>query len=332
MLYGVTSSGGATEYGVVFSINRTTRAEKVLYSLTGGNISSPLAGVIDVKGILYGTTFGDASNGAVFAVDPATGTETTVYSFCSQLSCTDGQHHGAELINIKGTLYGTTDDGCAYGGGTVFSVDPATGNETVVHSFGSDNDGEHPRASLTYVNGTLYGTTWWGGAYDSRGTVFPIVLADGTETVLHSFGNGTDGSTPLAGVINIKGVLYGATSAGGVHGDGTVYSIDLNGGGEAVLYSFCGLQNCADGDNPQSGFIDVQDKLYGTTISGGTKDYGTAFSIDPATGNETVLYSFQGNTDGGYPSAGLINKQGKFYGTTAVGGTYGFGTVFEIKP
>jgi uncharacterized repeat protein (TIGR03803 family) len=99
---------------------------------------------------------------------------------------------------------------------------------SVLYSFKAPPDGKSPVAGLIDVKGTLYGTTSAGGAYGD-GTLFSIT-AGGTEKVLHTFGNAcpsacTDGSEPFAGLIDVKGMLYGTTSAGGVNGYGTVFSI-----------------------------------------------------------------------------------------------------------
>ena len=74
------------------------------------------------------------------------------------------------------------------------------------------------------MKGTLYGTTEGGGTY-GKGTVFSMSLTGSDEKVLHSFGHGSDGSTPLAGLIDVNGTLYGTISAGGKHGDGTVFAL-----------------------------------------------------------------------------------------------------------
>jgi uncharacterized repeat protein (TIGR03803 family) len=111
-----------------------------------------------------------------FSLDPNTGKETVVYSFCSQKKCADGTLPKGGLIDVKGTLYGTTGLGGAYGGGTVFSLDPSTGKETVLYSFcrkKNCTDGWLPSASLVDVKGILYGTTDGGGAYEV-GTVFAV--------------------------------------------------------------------------------------------------------------------------------------------------------------
>ena len=102
--------------------------ESVVYSFqnNGTDGTIPQASLINVGGTLYGTTWGGGANGGgtVFKVKPTTGAETVVYSFCSQASCTDGRYPDAGLINVNGTLYGTTQNGGAYGNGTVFAVNP----------------------------------------------------------------------------------------------------------------------------------------------------------------------------------------------------------------
>jgi uncharacterized repeat protein (TIGR03803 family) len=142
----------------------------------------------------------------------------------------------------------------------------------------------------------------------------------------------------------VNDLLYGTTSQGDGNtncydGCGTVFSIDLGTGTETVLYSFCSQPNCADGANPLDSLIDVNGTLYGTTFVGGTTGCGgagcgTAFSLDLDTGTETVLYAFcsqQKCTDGDGPNGGLIAVNGKLYGTTTIGGAYGYGTVFVLK-
>jgi uncharacterized repeat protein (TIGR03803 family) len=162
-----------------------------------------------------------------------------------------------------------------------------------------------------------------------------------TEKVLWSFGSGTDGTNPHAGLIDVSGTLYGTTAFGGGtgcdgYGCGTVFSIDPDTGAETPVYSFCSRKDCRDGDYPYAGLIDVRGALYGTTSSGGTSTgcdgsgCGTVFSIDPSTGAEAVLYSFFGGTDGANPNASLIDVKGTLYGTTYNGGAYGYGTVFSL--
>jgi uncharacterized repeat protein (TIGR03803 family) len=175
-----------------------------------------------LDGTLYGTTLegGASSNGTVYAITPA-GAETVLYSFAGGLD--DGQEPYAGLIDVGGTLYGTTIGAGAHGAGIVFSITPS-GEEKVVYSFaGSPQDGEEPYSSLLDVNGTLYGTTYAGGP-EYGGTVYAVTTS-GSETVLHDFAGSGDGFNPYAGLINVKGTLYGTTSFGGANSAGTVFSV-----------------------------------------------------------------------------------------------------------
>jgi len=135
----------------------------------------------------------------------------------------------------------------------------------------------------------LYGTTDEGGTYCESssafgcGTVFAITTS-GTETVLNSFGTGSgDGSYPDAGLLNVKGTLYGTTSSGGAYAyGGTVFKITTS-GAETVLHSFEGP--AGDGSLPFAGLINVNGTLYGTTGYGGSGSCeigcGTVFSLSP---------------------------------------------------
>jgi uncharacterized repeat protein (TIGR03803 family) len=224
-----------------------------------------------------------------------------VYSFGT---FPDGSYPTASLIDMGGTLYGTTAGGgsnsCGYytyspysGCGTVYSITTG-GTEKVLYKFGSAPNGSVPRASLLDMRGTLYGTTAYGGSYTcgfreklSCGTVFSITTS-GKEKMLHSLGGGYDGEYPVAGLIKVKGTLYGTTSGGGANYCfytvnvlcGTVFSI-TPAGTEQVLYSFGPGRR--DANTPAAGLIDVGGKLYGTTRYGGKHGekpgYGTVFSI-----------------------------------------------------
>jgi uncharacterized repeat protein (TIGR03803 family) len=339
-LYGTTSEGGGTgcQFGVgcgtVFSVT-TSGTEAVLHSFKGkphGDGSYPQAGLTDVNGTLYGTTFGggEGKEGTVFSVTPS-GTESVLYSFGGS---GDGERPWAGLINVKGTLYGTTSEGGTYcssfgGCGTVFTV-TTSGTESVLHSFGGSGDGDYPLASLINVKGTLYGTTSEGSGTGCHGvgcgTVFTVTTS-GKEAVLYRFkGGSNDGGTPEAGLLNVKGTLYGTTALGGANDDGTVFSVTTS-GKETVLHHFGGSR---DGSRPYEGLINIEGTLYGTTELGGANDDGTVFSITPS-GTETVLYSFKGGSgDGAYPYAGLINVNGTLYGTTEEGGSSDVGTVFSL--
>ncbi len=202
-LYGTTYEGGANNYGTVFKITPSGTLT-TLYSFCSpvgcpdGDGANPLAGLLQAtNGNLYGTTSGGGTNseGTVFEITPA-GELTTLYSFCSQVGCTDGGNPYAGLLQAtNGDLYGTTYGGGAGIRGTVFKITPS-GMLTTLYSFcqqgGGCSDGASPAAGLVQAtNGNFYGTTQYGGV-DGYGTVFKITPS-GTLTTLHSFENAPDG-------------------------------------------------------------------------------------------------------------------------------------------
>jgi uncharacterized repeat protein (TIGR03803 family) len=302
------------------------------------------------NGSLYGTTEEggfvncefSTSCGTVFKITTG-GSLTTLYSFCSQSGCPDGNYPIAGLVqDTNANLYGTTlwNGGGVNHYGTVFQITPG-GDLTTLYSFCSESgcaDGTNPFAGLVQAsNGSLYGTTMAYGA-SGYGTVFKITQS-GMLTTLASFG-GTDGEIPEGQLVQAtNGSLYGTTFYGGTNGAcgqfgcGTVFKI-TPGGTLTTLHSF----EETDGDQPEAGLVQATDgDLYGTTSRGGITAScpsvgrcGTVFKITPS-GALTSLYSF-GGPNGSEPGAGLIQgTDGNFYGTTFDGGTNGnYGTVFKI--
>ncbi len=247
----------------------------------------------------------------------------------------DGTRPIAGLVDVDGTLYGTTSQGGSSGHGTVFSVG-TSGKEKVLYSFAGGSDGAYPVAGLIDVNRTLYGATDSGGSFD-KGTFYSISMT-GTEKVLHTFGRGPDGANPDGDLTNVKETLYGTTTYGGSGcgspGCGTVYRIGTT-GSEKVLHSFKGGSDGAYW--PQSKLLDVNGTLYGTTYLGGGSGCsyyhgcGTVFSVTTA-GLEKLLYRFADGSNGAYPYGGLVKANGALYGTTfGGGGDFYLGIVYSIS-
>ena len=296
------------------------------------------------------------------ARQPLTGTGyKSLYSFKG--GSKDGASPVAGLLAINGELYGTTEYGgskgvsgsCGNRGcGTVFKMDNS-GKEKVLHYFEgpAGRDGAFPVATLADMNGTLYGTTEYGGAcisscgssycnYSSGygspcGTIFAISKS-GEETVLYSFRGSPDGANPAAGLMIVNGLLYGTTKEGGEE-FGTVFKIS-SAGEESVQYSFGAL---SDGWYPVASLVAVNGSFYGTTSSGGKCSpsgycLGTVFEVS-ASGTERIVHYFKdGDHDGAFPLAGVIAVNGTLYGTTSQGGvfgtgcgSFGCGTIFEIS-
>ncbi len=270
-------------------------------------------------------------------------TEKVLHNFTGGV---DGATPEANLILIGSNLYGTATYGGTSGYGTVFKVS-TTGQLTVLYGFTGGTDGAGSGGGLIKdAKRNLYGGAG-GGAYGG-GVLFKL-SPSGQESVLYSFGaNSGDGSGPETPVMDSAGNFYGATIGGGVlgcdengwSGCGTIFKVTST-GEEAVLYSFCSQTNCSDGAHPDGVLImDSQGNLYGTTFYGGAFSGGTVFKLDPATGVETVLYSFAGGSDGQGPLGGvLMDSTGNLFGTTLHGGStgcnangyVGCGTVFELS-
>lgn len=314
-----------------------------ILDLYGANGAFPYANSLTQgnDGNLYGVTGsgGTYEQGTVFRLTPG-GTLTTIYTFCSLTNCTDGVEPFGGLVQAtNGNFYGTTPLG-GFGAGTVYEI-TSGGQLTTLHNFCSQencSDGNYAEAGLVQAtDGNLYGTTGAGGGPNSGGVVFQITPA-GQLTPLYDFcsvSNCADGSQPSAGLVQASdGNLYGTTWSGGANNAGTVFQITL-GGTLTTLYSFCSQTNCTDGSNSTATLVQASNgNLYGTTQLGGASGLGTVFEITPA-GQLTTLYSFcsQSNcTDGYFPVTGLVLAGGNLYGTTDSGGTYGYGTVFEITP
>jgi len=243
--------------------------------------------------------------------------------------------------------------------------------QKVLHDFAGTDGGSPVGNLISDSAGNLYGAAGQGGEQNTSGcnpdypveshcgTVFQITKSQSgwTTNVLHEFTGGSDGGNPGAGLVfDSAGNLYGTTQFGGdcayAYGCGVVYELSPTTGGEwteSVLYSFqCGNDGCS----PESQLVfDSSGNLYGTTLGGGNGSCGlgvpcgVVFELSPSAGGtwtETVLYDFQGFSDGESPTGPLVfDSKGNLYGTTAFGGSaddlcgypfYGCGTVFELSP
>jgi len=330
------------------------------------------APVFDAAGNMFGCAVsgglpGEPSfntNGIVWKLTPAAGgtwTETVLYNFGTVAG--DGANPSGSLIfDAAGNLYGTATSGGAHGLGIVFELSPGASaggawTEKVLYSFqGGTTDGANPErvALVRDASGNLYGTTKFGGAYGSNtsgGTVFELSPGTGgtwTEKVIHSFGSGTDGAEPVAGVTldASSGNVYGTTLIGGQYAAGTVFELSASGATwtEKVLHSF--NENGVDGKNPYDPVIlDARGNVYGTTYGGGANPsfLGIVFELSPSASGEwteQVLHTFTGDPfgtapvpDGDFPYGGLVfDAAGNLYGATSGGGTAGNGGVFVMTP
>jgi uncharacterized protein (TIGR03437 family) len=273
-------------------------------------------------GNLYGTTAsgGNQDDGTVFKITPG-GTLTTLYNFGGSNNPGGSDPYAGLVLGADGSFYGTTLSPSTTGVGTIYKITPA-GVLTTLFTFSVANDGTLPYNSLVQASdGNFYGTAYEGGG-NGDGTVFKITPG-GSFTTLHSFDFTDDGERPRGALIQgSDGKLYGTTSGGGAHGNGTVFSI-TTAGEFTTLYSFSGI---ADGGQPYGALIQASDgNFYGTTR------VGTIFKITPA-GVLTTLHTFS-LTDGRNPTGGVVQaSDGNFYGTTEAGGANNDGTIFKMTP
>jgi uncharacterized repeat protein (TIGR03803 family) len=323
--------------GLAMSGSGQAQTFKSLYSFAGSpDGAMPRGGVTrDSSGNLYGTTSagGSFGFGTVYMLS-ASGQESVLHSFTGRA---DGAIPYAGVIHdAENNLYGTTISGGAHGFGIVFEVNPATKQETVLHSFAGGKDGATPLAGLLMdSSGNLYGTTFAGGS-SNVGTVYKLNIKTGQETMLYSFRGDPDGAEPVYGnlIMDSSGNIYGTTQAGGSSNKGTVWELSAN-GTETVLHSFTGGADGGGNDvggADQSLAMDAKGNLYGTTERGGV-GAGVVFKVNIKTKTETVLYTFNAPSDGEIPSSGLLrDTNGNLYGSTAAGGDNSSdGTVFKVR-
>lgn len=230
------------------------------------------------------------------------------------------------------SLVGTTESEGLADSGALFKTDMVGGDYQKIHDFiPGYTDGHNPEQNslVQDLSDTtmMYGMTPGGGTYGG-GILFKTNKAGTFYSVLHHFNKVTDGYAPRGKVTQFGTTLFGMTSSGGTYGYGTIFRINMNGTGFAVMRHF---QSLPDGSSPQGSLLLDGTTLYGMTLTGGTSSAGTIFSITTAGTGYSVIKSFTGSTvDGGSPRGSLITDGTTLYGMTYAGGTAGMGTVFRI--
>jgi uncharacterized repeat protein (TIGR03803 family) len=320
---------------------------QTLYSFTGGADGQGPYGqlAIDKNGLLYGTTVsgGAGGGGTVFRFDPTTGLLTTLHAF-TVFGPAGSTPAAGVVIDGAGILYGTTETGgltadCDGGCGTVYKLDPASGQLTTLAAFTGGADGRLPAGALTLYGGLLYGTTVDGGyvpqGSSGYGVIFKLNPKTKALTTLHEFSlpGVRDGVGPVAALtVGPDGRLYGTASAGGPEGSGTVYAINPKTGAFAMLHGF---DYHVDGSGLDCALTFRNGQIIGTTRVGGPTAAadGTVFSLDPKSGVVTTLYSMPGSPGGIFPDPGVVRGPGGLlYGTNNQGGSAGAGTLFTLNP
>ncbi len=260
-----------------------------------------------------------------------------------------GEYPSTDLVvDADGNIYGTTVQGGENGAGSIFQLakTPNGWVHTVLYSFTGGADGGQPYGGVTLdAQGNLYGTAVIGGtggicAEDGCGVAYKLSNSGGTwtQTVLHHFTGGDDGSGPGTGLtIDPDGVVYGMTPTGGEFGIGVLFRLTPGPGGTYVfdlLHTFTGG---SDGGTASAGRLlrDGSGNLYGVATVGGDFQKGVAYKLTNTNGTFAydVIYHFQGLPDAGFPYGGLtFDSSGNLYGTTYYDGANDLGCVYRLEP
>jgi uncharacterized repeat protein (TIGR03803 family) len=279
MIYGTTKLGGTSSVGMIFEVNTNGTGFTSLYSFgTPPDGYYPEARLVLSDSTLYGTTYTDGTNhgGTIFKINTNGSGYATLHWFTNS---PDGYSPQSELVASGSTLFGTTAFGGSNGYGIIFSIATNGTNYTILHSFTNTPDGRYPYGGLVLDSGFLYGTTGSGGS-NNNGTVFAISTNGSGYKVLHHFTSqlaNTDGSLPKGTSTLNAGILYGTASGGGSGNGGTLFQLNTNGTGFAVIRNF--TFNPGDGNVLENGVVLLGSTLWGTTYSGGTAGYGMLYSL-----------------------------------------------------
>jgi len=343
-LYAMTSGGGLSDAGVIFSFDPSNSEYLVLKHFNNSDGGKPYGSLIQISnGTLYGMTLqgGTSNNGIIFSFDPTSSSYNVIHNF--DLTNGGGPYFNDVQLNTDGKLYGMTHGGGVHRWGVIFSFDLLTNQYNKLVDIG-ENHGFYPQGTLCRAfDGKFYGITYVGGSL-GYGVIFSFDLATSTYSVVKNF-DLANGSNPTGSLIRASdGKLYGMTRFGGASNAGVIFSFDPSTSTYSVLKNF----NNTTGASPSGALMQASNgKLYGLTNRGGSWGAGVIFSFDPITFEYAVLKNFQ-LTDGSYPYGSLIQaSNGKFYGMTNQGGsTYqvnyndpfnivqspGYGVIFSFNP
>lgn len=310
------------------------------------------------KHTLYGVTGlnGAFGLGTIFSVKTDWTAFTVLHDFSrtndAPATNTDGSYPLGGMVLSGNTLYGTTSQGGIWGVGTVFRINTDGTGFTNLHSFTlpsnvwpryTNDDGAYPVGDLVLSGETLYGVAPRGGAL-GNGAVFAVSTTGTGFTNLYSFGD-NEAANVAAGLILGGDTLYGTAAEGGSAHNGTLFKLNTNGTGFTILHTFSATPGPfpytnSDGASPDGALVLNNNRLFGATYTGGDSGYGTIYSINTDGSGFTNLHvfstassaeTFQTNSEGAFPQAGMTVFGNTLFGTATGGGIFGAGTIFAIN-
>jgi uncharacterized repeat protein (TIGR03803 family) len=329
-LYGTTLAGGISDSGTVFRVNLDGSGYVSLKRFSGPDGANPYSGLaLGANGELFGTTvLGGSSNlGTIFRLAKDGSDFSVLHSFTGG---TDAISPRAALIQgSDGALYGIGDFVNASNRGTIFRINPDGSGYSIIHTFTGNPDGQQPAGKLIEGSDSrLYGTTQFGGS-TILGTVFSLQKDGSDYRIIYGFQK-AGGVSPSAGLVeDSDGVLYGTASHGGSVLGGTVFSLNKDGSGFAVLHNFSTAAN--EVNDPNTELVEGADgALYGTAYFGDNAGpWGALYKLNK-NGSGYALLRTLGGTSGQTPW-GLLYKNGVFYGASTWGGLSGPSSIFALS-
>ena len=296
-LYGTGYGGAQFNLGAVFSLRPPASVCKsvscpwtltVLHSFDGSDGTHPDLGnlVFDSAGNIYGTTYAGGAHvqGTVFELSRSNGwAETVLYSFAGG-NDGSGPQNGV-TFDSAGNLYGTANKGGGFGFGTVFELSPYGGGwkETTLYSFSDGEDGANPVGGVVIdAQGNLYGTASASLAGRGSGTAWELSPEGGgwVFILLHSFTGPAYPGPQATLTLDAAGNLYGtSTYTGKGSGYGEAFKLTPSSNGWTYTsYEFDGI-TVRTPVCPVA--LDANGNLYGTSVLGGSGDWGAVWEITP---------------------------------------------------
>ncbi len=328
LLYGTCSAGGAG-WGTAYSYNIKTNGLNKLFDFDNTQGATPLGGFMQASnGKLYATPFqgGLRGVGVFLEYDINAAHRKVLFSFAQTIK---GRRPYGTLTQINAyTFLGIATTGGQNDKGTIFQFSTKDSSIRVLHHF-EQSTGISPYCPLLQLKNSkkLIGTTSGGGA-NGKGVIFEWDCSTNTYTKLLDLAVSNGVVNPFHGLVEAaNGKLYGTTTSLGKYGAGVIYEFDLNSKSVSVKYD---LSDSMGAYNQFAMYLANNNKLYGTTSSGGVNGEGVLFEFDPSNGAYKKLLDFEYATSGSSPEAGVMQaSNGKLYGITNSGGANNSGVIYE---